>query len=309
MKEIGKFLKENRQKLDLSISDISEITKMNVNIIKHIEEGNVSYFSNDLTYLRYYVRSYSNAVNVDFESIDKELNEVTLAYTQSLHTLKLDRFNELNKNIKGKNKAKNIAPSRGGIKVVRKSIDWTLVSLISIVTLITAFLIYSVVINLADKEPIDTTPPVIDIIPPTEKDPDKQEPIVEPEIEPVLIVKENPNTYLISNWQSQENFSIKTLFSKNTWVRVMVNDQVINIPNETFNEKTFKVGQELILNKTYTLNNEEIEFKANDVISIRYGIMSGNKFFINDEEYPLDESIANANGGTSVVFKLDVDVD
>lgn len=309
MKEIGKFLKEHRKSLDLSIADISDITKMNINIIKNIEEGNVSYFSNDLTYLRYYVKSYSNAVNVDFDSIDSELDEITLAYTQSLHTLKLDRFNELNESIKGKRKTTSSAPSRGGIKVVRKSIDWTLVSLISIVTLITAFLIYSVVINLADKEPTDTTPPVIDVIPPTEKDPEKEEPIEEPTVQPVVIVKEDPNTYLITNWQSQENFTIKTVFSRDTWVQIKVNDQVVDIPNETGKDKIFRLNEELILDKTYKINGEEKSFNANDVISIRYGVMLENKFFINDKEYPLDESIASANGGTSVIFKLDVDVD
>ena len=53
MKEIGKILQENREQQNKSIDDISNITKMNINIIKNIESGNVEYFSNDLAYLRY----------------------------------------------------------------------------------------------------------------------------------------------------------------------------------------------------------------------------------------------------------------
>ncbi len=46
-----------------------------------------------------------------------------------------------------------------------------------------------------------------------------------------------------------------------------------------------------------------------DTIVIRYGIMLGNSFYINGNQYDLDESIANASSGTDVIFKLDTDVD
>lgn len=312
MKEIGKFLKENRVKLGLSIADISDITKMNINIIRNIEEGNVAYFSNDLTYLRYYIKSYSNAVNVDFDSIEQELDKTTLAYTQSIQTLEDEKIVKLNENIKVKRKQAGSAPSHGGIKRVRKSVDWTLVSLITIVTLIVAFLVYSVVVNLTSDGKVDDKPPVTDVVPPAddEDDPDQEEPgDQEPIIEAVKVTKEDPSTYLISNWQNQKEFSIKTIFGVNTWTQIKVNDQVINIPDENVNSKTYTPGDELVINDKYTLNDQEVEFSAGDKIEIRYGIMRGNKFMINNEDYLLDESIANVNSGTSITFKLDADVD
>lgn len=308
MKDIGKFLKENRIKQKKTIQDISDYTKMNINIIRNIEEGNVAYFSNDLTYLKYYVRSFANAVNVDYDSLADKVEESTFEYTQSMQVLKDEKIKELNENITVKRKQTPPPITHGGIKKVRKSVDWTLVSLISIVTIIVGFLVYSVVINFMDEGKKTETPPVVDVNPPPVDEDEDEEVIVEPEIEPVLVKKEDPNNYLISNWQSQENFSIKTVFGVNTWTQISVNGQVINIPSEDNKSKTYTPNEELVLFDKYKINEEELEFKAGDVIAFRFGIMRNNKIFINNEEYSLDESVANSNGGTDVIFKLDADV-
>lgn len=310
MEEIGRFLKENRIKQKKTIQDISDYTKMNVNIIRNIEEGNVAYFSNDLTYLKYYVRSFANAVNVDYDSLADKVEESTFEYTQSMQVLKDEKIKELNENITSKKRQMAPPITHGGIKKVRKSVDWTLVSLISIVTLIVGFLIYSVVINFMEDTPPTPKPPVVDVLPPKDDkdDGEDEEVIVIPEIEPVVITKEDPNNYVISNWQAQDNFSIKAVFGVNTWTQITVNGQVINIPNEDNKSKTYTPNEELVLFDKYTVNKEELEFKAGDVIAIRFGIMRNNKIFINSEEYTLDESIVNATGGTNVIFKLDADV-
>lgn len=312
MKEIGKFLKESRKQLDLSISDISNITKMNINIIKNIEAGNIAHFSNDLTYLRYYVKAYANAVNVDFDSLDKELENSTLSYTQSMLVLEQEKIQELNENIRTKKQNISQPLNRGGLQKSRRSIDWTLVSLILIVTLIGAFLLYSVAVNLLDKKPVDDTPPIVNK-PDNEKPDDvDEEPIDEkPIIADVKITKdaENPNVYLISNWQKQENFSIKTIFGVPTWVQIQVNGSVVKIPGENNISKTYQRDEELVIKDKYVLGDDEIEFKAEDVIVVRYGIMRGNKFQINNQDYELDESIFNTNSPENITFKLDADVE
>ncbi|NLC54369.1 MAG: hypothetical protein GX769_00625 [Erysipelothrix sp.] len=308
MKEIGMFLKENRIKQALTIKDIADKTKMNINIIKNIEAGNVSYFENDLTYLRYYVRSYSNAVNVDFDSLEKELDKASIDYTQSMAILEKEKMKTLNENIKVKRQQFSQPPSKGGFRKTRGSVDWTLVSLITIVALIAGFLIYSIAINLVNKDNPTDVPPVIDN--PVDKPDDEKDPIEEqPIIADLKITKEDPNTYLITNWQQQKDFNIKTVFVVNTWTQIQVNDQVVNIPQDNNLSKTFAPGEELVLKDKYTLNEVEQEFKAGDVISIRYGIMRGNKFVINNEDYQLDASIADVSGPTSVIFKLDQEVE
>lgn len=315
MEEIGQFLKENRINQNLTITDISNITKMNINIIRNIEEGNVAYFSNDFTYLKYYIKAYSDAVNVDFKSLEETLNKEMLEYTQSVETIKEEKINKLNQNINQKKSKMSSPLHKSQKKIGAGSIDWTLISLISIVILIAGFLIYSVYINFSDKTPTeDNTPPVVEEGPKDEEDNKGEEDNKDDEqeeeiIAPVEINKEDPNTYLISNWQNQEEFSIKTKFAANTWLQIQVNDQVINVPETDASSKTFSSGEELVISDKYTVNGEEKQFKANDVINIRYGIMRGNEFFINNEEYALDEEIANANNPENVIFKLDADVD
>lgn len=311
MKEIGQFLKETRKKLNLTINDISDTTKMNINIIKNIEAGNIAYFDNDLTYLRYYVRSYANAVNVDFDSLVDQLEKSTLSHTQNMLVLEKEKLKQLNENIKIKTQNISNPLQHGGLKKPKSRIDWTLVSLISIIIVIGAFLIYSMFNNFLNKEPNLDKPPVVVDPNDDDKDPDSKDPSDDEDviIADVEIIKENPSTYLISNWQIQEDFSIKTKFGVNTWVQIKVNNQVINIPDEKTSSKTYLVDQELILKDKYQIGDQAFDFKVGDTIVIRYGIMLGNSFYINGNQYDLDESIANASSGTDVIFKLDTDVD
>lgn len=311
MKEIGKFLKDTRKKQGLTKEDISNKTKMNISIIKNIEDGNIEFFSNDLTYLRYYIRSYSNSINVDFDSLEEEIEKATLTYTQSMETLEKDKIEQLNESIKYKRNIVEPTSPLSSVSQKSKNIDWTLVSLISIVTLIVAFLMYSVAVNLTSEKPDKKEPPIVDVDKDKDKKPNEKEDddVIEPELKEINITQENANTYLISNWQAQEDFSIKTIFNSATWTQIKVNEQVINIPEEDANNKTFLPGEELVIKDKYILNGEENAFKAGDIISIRFGIMNGNEFMINNEEYTLDESIASLLGPTDVIFKLETEAD
>ncbi len=52
------------------------------------------------------------------------------------------------------------------------------------------------------------------------------------------------------------------------------------------------------------MNGEEIPFKEGDVISVRYGVMAGNEFLIDDEKIDLDPSVAESLGGTNLIYTL-----
>ena len=67
MENIGKMLKEKRLELGLSIDDISEKTRLTPKDVKALEEGDMSFFHEDLSYLRFFVKIYCEAVNIDFE--------------------------------------------------------------------------------------------------------------------------------------------------------------------------------------------------------------------------------------------------
>ncbi len=303
MKEIGKTLKESRLAQNKTIEDISNITKMNINIIENIEDGNVEYFSNDLAYLRYYVRAYVSALKVEIEDLDSKLEAVTLEYTQSINVLEQEKIEQLNEQIKTKNKTIKVPQSN--IKRVKK-IDWTLVSLISIVALIGCFLIYSVVSNVMNpKEPTDNTPPPV--VQPEETDDGKEE--EEKEEEPEKVVETNAKVNQITNNQLEivdwkESTTIKTKFKVNTWVQMQVNNQVVLLPKEEVDNRVFAADEELIISDFYILGGQEFKFKETDVISIRYGVMNGNEFYLDEKKIDLDPEIANLMDPIDMVFTL-----
>ena len=68
MEITGQILKENREKVKLSLNEVSLATKINVKILTAIEEGNKENLP-ALTFLRGFVRTYARYLKLDEESI------------------------------------------------------------------------------------------------------------------------------------------------------------------------------------------------------------------------------------------------
>lgn len=310
MKEIGNIIREERINQNRSIEDISNITKMNINIVENIEAGNLDYFKNDLFYLRYYVKSYLSALDLDIENIDAILNDATLEYTQAIDLIEAEKLKNINEQIKTKQiSISNMNQSKmSGINQSKnrvKRIDWTLVSLITVVALISLFLVYSLVSNYIKGPVVDNTPPPIVDKPDDKEDPiDKEE---KPEEKPIEVAKVTintiaPNHLELVEWNNETKIIAK--FNVPTWTQISVNNQIVSIPDTDASSRTYQANEELIIGGTYKLNGAEHEFKEGDVISIRFGIMNGNEFLINEDKLELDESISTALGGTNLIFTL-----
>lgn len=299
MKQLGETLKQSRIDQKKSITDISNITKMNINIIQNLEDGNVEYFSNDLTYLKYYVRSYISALGIEIDDVEHTVNNIALEYTQSINVIEQEKLDEMNENIH--TRAKTISVNKQSVKKPFK-VDWTLISLITIVGIIGMFLIYSVVANVfnGSKNETPTPPPVID----TPQDDEEETPEIPEEIikEKVEIVNTDDNNLIINNWDHDTTFETK--FNVDTWVQISINGQVVLLPHEQVTNKVFVPNEDLILTDFYIMNGEEIPFKEGDIISIRYGVIKGNEILINDEKVQLAPAIAEAQGGTNIIYTL-----
>ncbi len=310
MKEIGNIIREERINQNRSIEDISNITKMNINIVENIEAGNLDYFKNDLFYLRYYVKSYLSALDLEIENIDAILNDATLEYTQAIDLIEAEKLKNINEQIKTKqisisnmNQGKLSGINQGKNRV--KRIDWTLVSLISVVALISLFLVYSLVNSYINGPVVDDTPPPI-----VDKPDDKENPVdkeEEPDEKPIEIAKVEVknlevNNLELTNWNNETRIIAK--FNVPTWTQITVNNQIVSIPDTEESSRTYQANEELAIGDKYKLNGAEVEFKEGDVISIRFGIMNGNEFLINEDKLELDDSIATALGGTNLTFTL-----
>ena len=74
------ILKERRTNLKLSIQDVSNQTRLVPQYIQAIEEHNLDVFSDDFSFVRYFVHAYCDAIGVNWQAIadevDMDINEV-----------------------------------------------------------------------------------------------------------------------------------------------------------------------------------------------------------------------------------------
>ena len=77
------ILKKRRLDLKLSIQDVSSQTRLAPEYIQAIEENHLDIFSDDYSFVRYFVHSYCDAIGVNWLAIQQEVDEVLRAYARS----------------------------------------------------------------------------------------------------------------------------------------------------------------------------------------------------------------------------------
>jgi len=117
LKEIGEKLKTTRENTGLSIEEVSEDIKIEVNKIEAIEQGIKDIFK-DIYELKDYISIYSKYLNLDVEDILKEFDEFVFDYTCKI------TVGELNNNCVEEKKV--ISPYTKEVKKQNKKI-WLLV--------------------------------------------------------------------------------------------------------------------------------------------------------------------------------------
>jgi cytoskeletal protein RodZ len=80
MKEIGKMLKEKREKLNLTLLDAHKVIKIQEKYLKAIEDGDTSIFFAEV-YYKSFVRSYSKFLGFDPEEV---IDMINLKYKQKI---------------------------------------------------------------------------------------------------------------------------------------------------------------------------------------------------------------------------------
>jgi transcriptional regulator with XRE-family HTH domain len=145
MIKIGQILKARREELGYTLDAISVKTKVPKAKLNAIEEGNIAYFKDELTYVKFYVRYYFNALHLNYDDYKNLLNESLDDYTQTDTLKKIEERTEASQRVKtraseiseiGKKASK--APSR---KVKLKA-DVGFISMFVISILVVLALIY-----------------------------------------------------------------------------------------------------------------------------------------------------------------------
>ena len=74
MKEIGEKLKEARESIGVSTTEVAEDLKLEKEQIENIENGNVESFK-DVFYLKYFIRDYAKYLGLDKDELVDDFNE------------------------------------------------------------------------------------------------------------------------------------------------------------------------------------------------------------------------------------------
>lgn len=297
MENIGNVLKERRIELGYSLEEMSVKTKLSTVQLKAIEDGNISFFKEDLSYLSYFVRYYANALNINYDEIRGDLSNQINDYTDAISVKRVQEAENINTSIM--QKVKSSGEKAGLTRAKRKSrIDLTsvgLFALVAVVVLVLSFVFFTKILPAIGDQPdspIVTNPKPGDDNETEEKptEPEKPSEPEAPEATALVVTQETPNLYLVSGW-TEEDAVFELVVNSRTWVQFSVNGAVLENPASTIYEKDADVT---IVTKP-ALNTELV---------MNLGYVAGNKIKLNGNEIPLDASVANITGSQVITFKF-----
>ena len=284
MLEIGNSLRERREELGFSLKQMSDKTRVPINKLQAIENGDLKFFENDFTYLKFYIRYYCNALHLDFEIYRDQLDLALDEFSNTTKMLKISEVNEIQDRVRERiNKPLN-----------RKKFDISFISFVSsivllVITLLLVF-VFLILPNLNKDEEALINNNNTDIPSPIENIDD-----VDTEVEEtpkVLSVSQIDSVnYEITGFNDLQELAMLINFKSNAYVRIRVDgDTAVNLPSKLYN-----VGSTL-----------DFKFNAtNDtILEVYIGWMNGNTISINDIVIPIDSEIASRNGSVTFTFRL-----
>ncbi len=281
MKNIGALLQETREKQGLSLEDINKKTRITVRRLQAIEEGDIAYFGDDISYVQYYVRLYAQALNLDFQEIKEDLNRA------------LDDHNELTQTqvILERRQMEEAIRDKAKVKAEKKKIDVPFVSMAAVIVLLLAVLVFVMIKFVFPKDPSD--PSVIPddpyVVDPTVPD----DPVIpdDPVVEVTLIIIKNGNkNYEVKGYSSTEPVRIRLeVGDKDTYCMFSINGTNTNNPAGG----TYHPGNQIQLDFIPALN---------DQVCLHIGRVLSNKIYINDEAIEIDPQFVNSEKGLHLYF-------
>lgn len=311
MDKIGNLLKQKRLELGFTIEDVSEKTRLTHKHIKALEEGDISFFHDDLSYLRFFIKSYCEVVGVDFEDIKDELRTNIDDYTMSFTTSTLRAHEEIEQGIahhseelasKKSQTQATTQPKRTKVKQnpkkqIRKP-DISLVSLVTIIVLIAFALMFAFVIFLKSDKKADVPAPEKQPIASTQDDKDKDKDTPEtPEKEEtpakeISVTKLDVTNYTIDNVKDGDVLDFEVYFGgSNSGFSMSVDGKVLDEPKSAvYNYQTYARGK--------------VTAKKDMKISLYVGYMVDVSMKINGKTVKIDDSIVKSGASNTLEFTV-----
>lgn len=317
VENIGRLLKEKRLALGMTIEEISKKTRLTVKHIKAIEEGDIEFFHDDLSYLRFFIKSYCDTIDLNFEDIKDELRQNIDEYTNSFTMTMQLNHEEIEKHIANSKKLSKVESTTEQKKTGKfhkpefdkpkfkkvnlKKTDLSLVSLVAVVgvvaiVLMSAFVIYLKIDNKGEAKKVDEQP-IADVqkengnnkYPTTEEKENNKKEETNKEIE---VVKDSLTQYTIDNAKDGDDLNFEVYFGgSNSGFSVSVDGKVLSEP----------------VSKVYNYQSTAkatIKAKKGMKIQLNVGWMNATAVKLNGKNIKIDESKVNSNSSVMLEFSV-----
>lgn len=246
MEKIGKLLKEQRLKLGLTIEDIATKTRLSSTHIKALEDGNLEYFREDLSYVRFFIRSYCGALGIDYNDIKNDVLDSVDSYTSAYEKKALDDHIKSEENIakqskrmkstkeKDTNGSKKYMAFIKNMKTKGEKVDIAMVMLIALVIVIIGALAY-VFINRSgsENEVNQKDVPVVEPVQNKEDEKPKEEQAKKEEENTKNIAIKNTEgsqtEFIVTNTKKEE-LEVQITFTNDCWFEANIDGQVLSEP-------------------------------------------------------------------------------
>jgi cytoskeletal protein RodZ len=292
MKEIGLKLKEKREELNLKLEDVSEKSKISIDKLQNIEEGNVEYFRSNLSYLKYYIRFYYNELGLDYNEVRDQLNDIVNSYTEEISLEKIAEMNKMQENI---NRRVSSKTKKNKVKVEKKKFDFNFILMVLVIIVAVCSLFYGglkliqsgIFTNEKNNDNPDEIVVTVENTPTTTIEVEDTE-TVKP-VSKVTVSEIDFKNYSIIDYIEGEEISLKVFFASDTWTRLSLDGIQVESPASTIYKKDESI--ELL-----------VTAKKDMIITLQLGYYKGNIIKINENDVVLNENLKNREGAQTISF-------
>ena len=296
MEKTGQILKQQREELGFSIEDMSRKTKISTLQLKELENGNVDFFHDDITYLPFMIKRYAQALYLNYDEFREDIENLVGNYHHTVKIKKIKENEAIERAVVEKTNPKTNPKGKIKVKKQSKKPEFSQLSLIFVILVIVSSLLFvfvTVVLPMINQgETPDQQDPIINLPTNPNDDPDEpnDDPVDEEPIESIISVSPLSATeYAIVDFYDDEEVKVSVNFNTQTWVRVYIDDESTDNPQSRIYQP-----------------NESIDIitTAKDAhkVSFHVGVVRSNEFTVNDEVVTLDSSIANVTYGVRIHF-------
>jgi len=298
MKNVGLRLKEQREEVGFTLEEMSAKTKITTPQLRALEEGDLDFFREDISYVPYFVRFYAQALYLDYETLRVDVDNAIkeLHHTQKLKVVAQNKM--IKENIDGRINDKKVSKNTGMLRPAgKRKIDYSLLSLLVfiillLITLIVIFFVF--VFPMINQPAASNNDNTIISLPENPNDvdekPSEDDPNI-PFVSAIVISQVNAREYDITGYEANEEVLITVTFVRDVWMKVYIDGVATDNPKS----KTYKKDEVM-----------EIRLLAKDDMNVmlHFGNLKDNVVRINDEEIVWDDSIANWLRGIKISFRF-----